>query len=96
MSTEPTLPPPPPGERARLNEKAVFGLVLGLLMWPLGSPVGIFLGHRALRDIRASGGRETGRRTALAAIVVGWLGLVGLVVFGVYLVLSLRAWARNP
>jgi hypothetical protein len=52
---------------------AAAGLILALLgiCTVVGGPIGVALGHVARARIRA--GHARGRRTATAAIVIGWL-----------------------
>ncbi len=49
------------------------------LSWPWwsGWVVAMVLGHRAKTRIDRSGGRLRGRRLAIAAIALGWVGFVG-------------------
>lgn len=62
--------------KARPNVCAVAGLLCGCL-WVagLGSLSAIVLGHRAVASIQLSDGRQFGRRLALTAIFLGWVGL---------------------
>jgi len=77
------------------NTAAVVSLVCGILAWSalpvLGSLVAIVAGHGALRQIRASGGLETGEGMALAGLVLGWIqiGLLLLAAAGWLLILLL-------
>jgi hypothetical protein len=67
--------PLPAARAARTNPLAVAALATGLL-WPgLGSILALVFGHKAQREIDASGGTETGRGMATAGIVLGWIGL---------------------
>lgn len=70
----PPAPPPTNGLALAAMIVSITGLSTGCL--PVGV-VGIVLGHRARRQIEASG--ESGRGFATAGIVVGYLG-VGLLV----------------
>jgi hypothetical protein len=60
------------------NGLAVASLVVSIVSITgclgLASPVGVVLGHRARRQIRDTG--EQGDGLARAAIIVGWLGVV--------------------
>ena len=77
------------------NTAAVVSLVCGILAWSalpvLGSLVAIVAGHGALRQIRASGGLESGEGMALAGLVLGWIqiGLLLLAAAGWLLILLL-------
>jgi hypothetical protein len=75
-ASAPTFAPAP-----GINGMAVASLVLGLVwvFW-IGSVLAVIFGFLALRDIDASGGRQTGRGLAIAGIVLGFLSLGGLVV----------------
>jgi hypothetical protein len=61
------------------NALAIASLIFGLVWaaW-LGSIVAVLLGHAALRQIRLSGGRQTGRGLAIAGLALGYLGLLTL------------------
>lgn len=56
------------------NKLATWSFVLSLLFFTFISAV---MGHLALRQIKKTG--EKGRRLALAAIIIGWIGTVFLV-----------------
>jgi hypothetical protein len=61
----------------RTNGLAVASLVTGLLwMWWFGSVVAVVFGHLALRQINASGGRQTGRGLAITGLVLGYVGIL--------------------
>lgn len=87
-------PPPgygyPPGyggwapAAASTNGMAIGSLVCsiaGLLSCGLLGVVGVVLGHLAVRQINRSGGTEGGRGLAIAGLAIGYLGLVGWMVF---------------
>lgn len=64
------------------NGKAIASLVFGLLwMFGLGSLLAVILGHMAKNEIDRSGGRQGGRGIAVAGLILGWVGVVGLVGF---------------
>ena len=73
-------PYPPPGSvggRAT-NALAVVAMVLGILwIWWVGSILALVFGYIALRQIRA--GNQSGRRMALAGIVLGWFGVAAAI-----------------
>jgi hypothetical protein len=62
----PAAPGKPP-----TNRLAIWSLVVNLLGVPIGSILAIVLGKRALRQIRESEGRESGRSLALAGVIWG-------------------------
>ncbi|KHL19162.1 uncharacterized protein DUF4190 [Mumia flava] len=91
----PPQPPPDPGggpAQPRTSQKAVWGLVLGvlgLLCGPL-SIVGLILGRQARTEIDQSGGIVGGRGIAQAAVIVS---TVVLVIWVVGTVLRLTVWS---
>jgi hypothetical protein len=81
----PGIPPAPGGSNGKATASLVFGIV-GLLVCPLiCSVVAVVLGHRSRNEIDASQGRQRNRGVATAGIVLGWIGIVivvlGLLVF---------------
>ncbi len=61
----------------KTNGSAIASLVLSILgLFGIGSLLGIIFGHRARKEIRASGGYEGGEGLATAGIVIGWVTLV--------------------
>ena len=87
--TAPSAFAPPPAPPAfvqqhagrRVNPFAVASLVLSVLwgLW-LGSALAVVFGHIALRQIARSRDTESGSGLAIAGLVIGYLGLVLLVV----------------
>jgi Domain of unknown function (DUF4190)/Domain of unknown function (DUF1707) len=88
-------PPPPPAPLAppyapyppavvypTTNGLAVASLIAGFLWvaW-FGSVAAVVFGHIALRQIKESGGRETGTGLAVAGLVLGYMGVATMVVF---------------
>jgi hypothetical protein len=61
------------------NGLAVTSLVAGLLwfFW-FGSVLAVIFGHIALRQIKQSGGRETGTGLAIGGLVFGYMGVATL------------------
>jgi hypothetical protein len=64
----------------KTNTMAIVSLVSGLIAWfmapILASIVAIITGHMARKQIRASGGLETGDGMAIAGLVLGYLSLL--------------------
>lgn len=86
----PPPPPPPPGWYApgtstyaaptKTNGFAVTAMVLGLVwVYWIGSILALVFGYIALRQIKRSEGRQTGRGMAIAGVVLGWVGVALLV-----------------
>lgn len=75
-------PPPTPGQAVGALVVSIAGLVFCPL---IASVVGLVLGYQAKRRIDGSGGALGGRAVALAAIVLGW---VGVVVYGAVVALA--------
>lgn len=75
----------------RTNTLAVWSLVaslVGLFIVPIvGSIVGVITGHLALRQLKTT--NESGRGMALAGTILGWLGLVALIIALVVLIVLL-------
>ena len=76
----PELRLPSPGDSVltRTNGLAVASLVLGIVSLGIGSILALVFGYRGRRQIDESGGVETGRGLAVAGIILGWVGLLGL------------------
>ena len=94
MSTAPPPPvapppaPPPSGAwqpapptYQRTSGFAVASLVLGILFcFAVTAILAVIFGNIALGRIEASGGGEKGRGLAIAGIVLGWIGIVVMLV----------------
>jgi hypothetical protein len=74
------VPPcPPPGYAGPTHGMAVASLVLSLLwLGGVGSILGVVFGYMARGEIDRSQGRRGGRGLAMAGIVIGWVGVVGM------------------
>src|SRR5271166_4725743 len=72
MNASPTVP-------AKTSGKAIVSLISGLFIFffPL-SIVAIIFGHISLSEIRRSAGRLTGDGLAIAGLVLGYAGVVGI------------------
>jgi hypothetical protein len=92
---------PPPPATPRQNGLAVASLVLGIVSLACSQCItalpGVILGHIALRQIRASGGTETGEGMAIGGLVCGYIsiGITVLVVlvYVLFILLGLGAAA---
>ena len=66
-------------EAAETNGLAIASLFLGIIwLFGLGSILAIVLGYAGVKQIRASGGHQSGRAIAIAGIVIGIVGLASL------------------
>ncbi len=64
------------------NGSAVASLVLSILgLFGIGSLLGIIFGYKARREIRGSGGYQSGDGLAIAGIVIGYVTLAIFVLF---------------
>lgn len=68
------------------NNKALISMILGICSWVLGLSIltgipAIVLGHSALRELRLSGGTQSGNGMAITGLVLGYASLIGLVAF---------------
>jgi hypothetical protein len=64
------------------NGLAVASLVLGIVwVFGLGSILAVIFGFVARRQIRESGGRQSGEGMALAGIILGFVGVLGLILW---------------
>ncbi len=67
---------------ARTNGLAIASMVLGIVwLWWIGSILALVFGYVALGQIRQR--HEGGRGMAIAGIVLGWVGVVTGILFGV-------------
>ena len=79
---------PPPGYGQPLpvgqttNGLAIASLVLGIVwVFGLGSILAVIFGFIGRKQIRQSGGRQSGGGMAVAGIVLGFVGVVGLILW---------------
>ncbi len=70
--------PSPEAQKARtLAEASLAASILGVTFFPIiASIIGIILGGMARKRMRASGGTKTTERLAKAGIILGWVGIV--------------------
>lgn len=77
----------------RINGLAIASLAMSVLFLAgLGSLLGLVLGHRSLSAIRRSGGAESGRSVALVGLVIGYLGLLVVVLT---IAATVAGWAMS-
>ena len=70
----------------QLSGLAVASLLMAVLWFAgIGAVLALVFGYRARREIRDSAGRKTGMGLATAGIVLGWIGIV-IVVVGAILI----------
>ena len=94
----PTPGYPMAGYAPRNNSKAVTALVLGiagLVVCQILSIFAIIVGKEAEREIRYSGGTQTGEGLAMAGRILGWIGvlLLFVVVVAVFAIVFLGTTA---
>jgi len=75
---------PPPAGGGKTNGLAIASLILGIAslvmcLGPLAGIPGVICGHMALGRIKASG--QGGRGMAIAGLVMGYLGIVVIIIF---------------
>ena len=84
--------PSVPAPNARTNSYAILSLVFAFIFWPLG----IFFGHKARKQIKATG--EAGDGLATAGLVLGYLalaGTIGLLVLSAAVAASFKSTAPD-
>lgn len=80
----PPYPGMPVGGQPPAHRQAMTAMILGivgLLCFSPAAPFAIWLGHKAMREIDASGGQLSGRGQAQAGFIMGIIGSVLLVLF---------------
>jgi hypothetical protein len=66
---------------AKTNGLAVAGMVLGIVwVYWIGSILAVIFGHVALSQIKKNPGQYSGRGMAIAAVVLGWIGVAILII----------------
>jgi Domain of unknown function (DUF4190) len=78
------MPPPGYGQAPPVgqttNGLAIASLVLGIVwVFGLGSILAVIFGFVGRKQIRQSGGRQSGGGMAIAGIILGFVGVVGLI-----------------
>ncbi len=69
---------PPPSKKVDLALVSLIIVIVGTFIMPipiLGPGLGLYLGYKALNEARASGGRQSSKKMAQAAIIIGWIGV---------------------
>jgi hypothetical protein len=82
----------------KINSMAVVAAVCAALgfVTAVGFFGGIIFGHIALSRIKRSNGLESGRRLALAAVIVSWIPIILVVlVFGLLVLVGLGTAAQS-
>jgi hypothetical protein len=68
-----------------VNGLAVGSFVLSLLwLFGVGSVLAVIFGHVALRQIKRSQGRQSGRGLAVAGLIIGYVGFLPPILFYVF------------
>jgi uncharacterized membrane protein len=92
----PAYPYPPAPVQTRTSGFAIAGLVLGIIwIYWIGSILALVFGYIAKGQIDKSNGTLTGRGMAVAAIVLGWIG-VGILILIIILGIIGAASAPTP
>lgn len=82
-----TVMAPTLAQRSETNGLAVASLVLGILwLGGVGALLALIFGYISKGQIDRSSGRQSGRGMAITGIVLGWVGIVGLVLWIVLLI----------
>jgi hypothetical protein len=91
----PYAPAPQYAPASPYNGLAIASIVLVVFFIPIATPVAqIVLGNKARTQIRTT--KEQGDGLALAAIIIGWLGLVVSVIFLVFVIVAIVAISHAP
>jgi hypothetical protein len=72
----------------KTNGLAIASLVVSLVVCGIGSIAGVIMGHIARRQIRESGGTQTGDGLALAGIIIGYIGLALAVLYVIFIIIA--------
>jgi hypothetical protein len=86
MSDVPEQPRP---QAVETNGWAIASLVLSIIGSGIGSILAVVFGNKAIREIDASGGMQTGRGIAKAGIIIGWIGIAFLVCAILFVIIAL-------
>ena len=94
-TTRPGIRSPAVPAAPHTNALAVASLVTSLFwFYGIGSILALVFGYKARKEIDGSRGTQTGRGMATAGIVLGWIGIVGTLIFaaGALVLLSSDEW----
>jgi hypothetical protein len=78
-------------QNPKMNVLAIVSLVASILSSFFFSIVAVITGHIALRQIKRTG--EQGRVLAIIGLVLGYLGLAGAIVIGIFVIAAIAAGA---
>ncbi|GAA0963364.1 DUF4190 domain-containing protein [Frigoribacterium faeni] len=78
-------------QNPKMNVLAIVSLVASILSSFFFSIVAVVTGHIALRQIKRTG--EQGRVLAIIGLVLGYLGLAGAIVIGIFVIAAIAAGA---
>jgi uncharacterized protein DUF4190 len=81
----------PHPQTVETNGWAIASLILSIIGAGIGSILAVIFGRKAIREIDASGGTQTGRGIAKAGIIIGWIGIAFTVLVLVGVVIALAA-----
>jgi hypothetical protein len=81
----------PRPQAAETNGWAIASLVLSIIGSGIGSILAVIFGRKAIREIDASGGMQTGRGLAKAGIIIGWIGIAFTVAAILFVIVALAA-----
>ena len=70
--------------QTRTNGLAIASMVLGIVwIYWIGSILAVIFGHISLTQIKNSNGTQSGRGMAIAGLVLGYIGIGFLLLFGI-------------
>jgi hypothetical protein len=73
------------------NGWAIASLILAIIGAGIGSILAVIFGNKAIREIDASGGTQSGRGLAKAGIIIGWIGIAFTALAIVFFIIALAA-----
>ena len=78
----PVTRPPVVYASPHTNALAIASMVLGIVwLYGIGAILALIFGYKARKEIDSSYGTQKGRGMATAGIVLGWIGIVGILVY---------------